>query len=85
MAQGYAAMRMRGISGIWEGITFPIKNEYVSLTDFATSGKYIGAVAGVVAMGQIYVCGQTFVVSLIPATPTQADVPTYIWRPAGVQ
>jgi hypothetical protein len=62
MAQGYAAIRTRGISGVWEGITFPIENGYVSLTDFATSGKYVGAVAGLVAMGQIYISGQTFLV-----------------------
>jgi hypothetical protein len=76
MAQGYAALRTRGISGVWEGIRFPIKNGYVSLTDFATSGKYIGAVAGLVAMGHIYVSGQTFIVSFMPGKPGPTDAPS---------
>jgi hypothetical protein len=85
MAQGYAAVRMRGLAGVWEGITFPIRGRYVSIANFAASGKYISAVAGMVVLGRIYVCGETFIVSLIPGQPTPNDEPSYIWRPAGVQ
>jgi hypothetical protein len=85
LAEGYAATRMRGVSGVWEGITFPIKNEYVSIADLAASGKYITAVAGMTVLGRIYVSGQTFIVSLIPAQPNLGDEPSYVWRPAGVQ
>jgi hypothetical protein len=78
MAQGYAATRTRGLSGIWEGIAFPVKNGYVSIADFTGSLGY----AGVIALGPIQVGGRATNVYFTPG-PSAGLAPSYAWQAAG--
>ncbi|HKD27811.1 MAG TPA: hypothetical protein VKC66_18140 [Xanthobacteraceae bacterium] len=75
-AEGYAATRARGLTGIWVGISFPIKYGYVSLWDLAATAGYSGAIF----IGMLYVSGRSIKVFMTPRQ-LPGDEPTFIWNP----
>ncbi len=77
LAEGYAQTRANGVSGIWSGISFPIKNNYVKISMFSgTAGAASSTLIGV-----FYVSGKRYYVRLEPRSIGK-PVPHYEWLPA---